>query len=75
MLAPKVIGQAIKEIDKIAEARIGQVINDGGQQIQKFPPQIIQGAMEDVYKTPFRLFGKLGKQKFPQLKRKLSKTF
>ena len=35
MLAPKVIGQASKEIDKIAEARIRQVINDGGQQHSK----------------------------------------
>ena len=41
MLAPKAIGQVLKEIDKIAETRIGQVINDGGQQIQKIAPQII----------------------------------
>ena len=40
-LAPKVIGQASEEIDKIAEARIRQVINDGGQQLQKIAPQII----------------------------------
>ena len=45
------------------EARIRQVINSGGQQIQKIAPQIIWGAIEDVYKTPFRLLGKLGKQK------------
>ena len=38
MLAPKVIGQTLKEIDKIAEARIRQVINDGRQQIQKIVP-------------------------------------
>ena len=74
-LAPKVIGQASKEIDKITEGRIRQVISDGGQQIQKIAPQIIQGAMEDVYKTPFRLLGKLGKQELSQLKRKLSKIF
>ena len=37
-LAPKVTGQASKEIDKIAEARIRQVINDGRQQIQKIAP-------------------------------------
>ena len=73
-LAPKVIGQATKEIEKIAEARIRQVINDGRQQIQKTAPQIIWGAIEDLYKTPFRLLGNLGKKKFSQLKRKLSKT-
>ena len=67
-LGPKVIGQASKEIDKIAEARIRQVIDDGGQQIQKITPQIIREAIEDVYKTPFRILGKLGKQKFSQLK-------
>ena len=71
-LAPKLINQASKEIDKIAEARIKQVINSGGQQIQKIAPQIIQEAIEDVCKSPFRLLGKLGKQIFSQLKRKLS---
>ena len=75
MLAPKAIGQVLKEIDKIAETRIRQVINDGGQQIQKIAPQIIRRVIEDVYKTPFRLLGKLGKHKFSQLKRKLSRIF
>ena len=74
-LAPKVIDQASKKIDKITEARIKQVINDNGQQIQKLAPQIIRGAIENVYKTAFSLLGKLGKQKFSQLKRKLSKIF
>ena len=40
-LATKLTNQASKEIDKIAEARIKQVINSGGQQIQKLEPQII----------------------------------
>ena len=35
MLAPKLINQASKEVDKITDARIRQIINDGGQQIQK----------------------------------------
>ena len=30
-LAPKLIGQTSREIDKIGEARIKQVLNDGGQ--------------------------------------------
>lgn len=63
-LAPKLINQALKEIDKIVEPSIRQVSNSGGQQIQKTAPQIIWGAIEGVYKTPFRLLGKLGKQKF-----------
>ena len=51
--APKLISQTSKEVDKIAEARIRQVINDAGQQVQKTAPQIICGAIEDIYKTPF----------------------
>ena len=54
-LAPKLINQTSKEIDEIAEARIKQAINDGGQQIQK----IIY-----VHKTPFRFLGNIRKQKF-----------
>ena len=73
-LAPKVIGQASKEIEKIVE-RLEKVINHGEQQIQKITPEIIRGAIEDIYKTPFRLLGKLDKQKFSQFKRKLSKIF
>ena len=73
-LAPKLIGQTLKEIEKIAEARIRQVINDGGKQIQRIASKIIRGAIEDVYKTPFRLLGNLGKKKFAQIKQKISKT-
>ena len=61
-LAPQLIKQTSWEIDKISEARIKQVINDDGQEIQKIAPQIIVGALED-----------LGKKRFSQLKRKLSK--
>ena len=74
-LSPKLVNQASKEIDKIKETKIRQVINGGGQQIRNIAPQIIKGAIEDVYETPFRLLGQLGKQKFPQLKRKQSKIF
>ena len=74
-LASNLINQVSKEIDKIAEARIRQAINSSGQQIQKIAPQIIRGAIEDIYKIPLRLLGKLGKQRFSQLKRKLSKIF
>ena len=74
-LPSKLIGQALKEINKINEGRIRQVINKGRQQIQKIAPQIIRRAIEDVYKTLFRLLGKLGKLTFLQLKRNLSKIF
>ena len=35
----------------------------------------MRGAIEEVYKTLFRLQGSLGKQKFNQLKRKICKLF
>ena len=40
-LDPKLINQTSKEVDKIAEARIRPVKNNGGQQIQKIAPKII----------------------------------
>ena len=73
LLAPKLINQTFGEIDEIAVARVKKVINDGGKQIQKITPQIIRGAIGDVYKTLFRLLGNLDKKKFAQLKTKLSK--
>ena len=72
-LAPKLIGQTSREIEKIAEARIKQLINNDEQQVKKTAPQIIRRGIKDVYETPFRLLGNLGKKKFAQLKRKLSK--
>ena len=68
--APKLISQTSKEVDKIAEARIRQVINNGGQQIQKNVPKTIREAIEDVYKTSFRFLGKFAKQKAFVLKQK-----
>ena len=55
-LAPKVIGPTSREIK--------QLLNDGGQQVQKIAPQIISGGVEDVYKTPFRLLENSGNKKF-----------
>ena len=40
-LAPKLINQALKEINKIAEVRIRQVINSSGKHIQKIAQHII----------------------------------
>ena len=40
-LAPKLTNQTSKEVVKVAEAKIRQVINYGGQQIQTIAPQII----------------------------------
>ena len=49
-LAPKIITQATGQFDQIAQ---------GGQQVEKIAPKIIKSAIEEVYKTPFRLVGKI----------------
>ena len=72
-VAPKMITQATGEINKIAQERIDQVFRSGGAEIERVAPNIIKGAIEEVYKTPFRLLGNLGKKQFEKIKRKLLK--
>ena len=67
------ISQATREINKIAQQRIDQVVRSGGAEIEHVAPKIIRGAIEEVYKTPFRLLGNLGKKQFQKIKRKLFK--
>ena len=43
----------------------------GGAGIERVLPKILRGAIEDVYKTPFRLLGNFGKQQFNKIKRKI----
>ena len=71
--APKITLQATREIDKIAKQRINQIIRSGSSEIERVAPKIIRGAIEEVYKTPFRLLGNLGKKQFQKIKRKLFK--
>ena len=70
-IAPNIIKQATGEIDKIAQSRINQVIKSGGAEVERVLPKILRGAIEDVYKTPFRLLGNFGKQQFNKIKRKI----
>ena len=51
--------------------RLNQVINTGGAEIERVLPKILRGAIEDVYKTPFRHLGNFGKQQFNKIKRKI----
>ena len=67
------ITQATGEINKIAQDRIDQIVRSGGAEIERVTPKIIKGAIEEVYKTPFRLLGDLGKKQFQKIKRKLFK--
>ena len=72
-IAPKIITQATGEVNKIAQHRIDQIIRSGGAEIECVTPKIIRGAIEEVYKTPFRMLGNFGKTQFQKIKRKLFK--
>ena len=72
-VAPKLISKATGEINKTAQQRIDQVVRSGGAEIERVAPKIIRGAIEEVYKTPFRLLGNLDIKQFQKIKRKLFK--
>ena len=72
-IAPGIINQAMGEINKIAQQKIDQIIRSGGAEVERIAPKIIREAIEEVYKTPFRLLGNLGKKQFEKIKRKLFK--
>ena len=66
-----IISKATSDIDKIAKDRIDQAIKNGGAEVERIAPKIIRGAIEEVYKTSFRLLGDLGKRQFSKIKNKL----
>ena len=68
-IAPNIIKNATNNMNKIAKERIDQVIKTGGTEIECIAPKIIRGAIEEVYKTPFRLLGNLGKKQFQKIRR------
>ena len=70
-IARGIINKATSDINKIAMDRIDQVIKSGGEEVERIAPKIIRGAIEEVYKTPFRLMGNLGKKQFQKIKRKI----
>ena len=72
-IAPNIIKNAANNMNKIAKERIDQVIKTGGTEIECIAPKIIRGAIEEVYKTPFRLLGNLGKKQFQKIKRRFFK--
>ena len=61
-VALKNISQATGNINKIVQDGIDQVTRTGGAEIERVAPKIIKGAIEEVYQTPFRLLGNLGKK-------------
>ena len=47
----------------------------GERELESVLPKILCGAIEDVYQTPFRMLGNLGKKAFNDIKRKILKQF
>ena len=70
-LAPELVRTAGRDLDMIAARRINQIVHRSGETIQRIAPGIIRGAIEEVYKTPFRLLGQFGRKKYKQLKAKV----
>ena len=67
------INLMLNEINQIAKDRINQIVKTGGAKIERLAPKIIREAIEDVYKTPFRLPGKFGKEQFQKTKTNIFK--
>ena len=72
-IAPGIINKATSDINKITKERIDQAIRTGSAEVERIAPKIIRGAIEEVYKTPFRLLENLGKKQFRKIKRKIFK--
>ena len=70
-IAPNLIHSSSKELDAIASQRINQLTRNTAIEIQRIAPGIIRGAIEEVYKTPFRLLCKFGANKYNQIKKQL----
>ena len=70
-IAPGIISKATSDINKIAQERIDQAIRTGGAEVERIAPKIIRGAIEELYKTPFRLLGNLGKKQFQKIKQQI----
>ena len=56
-------------LDKVTAKRVKQLSRKTGQALKKIAPGLIRGAIEKLYKTPFRLLGNLGRTKHKELKK------
>ena len=72
-LAPELVRTTTCELDMVAARRINQIAHRSGETIQRIAPGIIRGAIEELYKTPFRLLGQFGRRKYKQLKPRVYK--
>ena len=73
-LAPKLVNQLMSKattgLDNITAKRVEQISRETGQTLKQIAPGLIRGAIEELYKTPFRLLGNLGRKKCKALKKK-----
>ena len=69
------VNQATKNLDKLAPKLVDELMNRATtgldkisanriEQIKQIAPSLIKGAVEELYKTSFRLLGKMGKKKY-----------
>ena len=66
-----VIKAAADDINKVVEQRINQIISKGGVELERVLPKILKGAIEDVYRTLFKLLGNFEKQQLNKLRRQI----
>ena len=70
-VAQGVIKNASNETNNVAKQKINQIITQGEKKVERVLPKILRGVIEDVYQTPFRLFGNFRKQQLNKLKMKI----
>ena len=71
--APPLIQNLKGELNDVLQQRIHRVITEGGAQLKEVGPQLLKGAIEDAYKTPFRLLGNFSKKKLTDTKQQLNR--
>ena len=71
--APGPIKDFSKELNKITEQRVQQLLDQDEQKLKTVGPKHIKGAIEDTYQTPFKLLGKFSKKKFAEVNQKVNR--
>ena len=51
-----------------------QLTRNTAEEIKRIAPGLIRGAIEEAYKSPFRLLGNFGINKYNQFRKKIYKT-
>ena len=74
-LALRLMRIASNKINRVAERRIRQTVQQGKKEVERVAPKVIRNITEEVYEMPFHLLGNFGKKKYLHLKRKTSVLF